>query len=1223
MKLAVAAGLCVFLCAPAANADRKGAIALKKQGDLLLSRGDTALGVKTYKRALRADRRYAPVWGALAMHYLRARNYAAAESLLGQCVELLPNYAEGWYQLAYARRKRGKHDAAIAAYRRYAKLRPKSADPHYGIGLALEAKKRYSEAAKAFRRYVLLESSPKRRSWIDKALKHAVEAERLARRARDGQAQAKATKKASPPRHALVPLAVGRKTPKSTRPKPTPITAERKRAQSHKLRGDRHAEQRRYEAAADAYRKAITVDYTYTAAFNELGSMLFVLRRYNDAIKVFRTAIRDNPNYLLGWYNLAYALRKTRRNREAIAAYKKYAAQSPNDPDPHFGIALAHQALGEKGAAIASYNRYIGLETRATHKPWIAKASAAVRKLGGTPAKAGSSAKPVDGGAMLAAAGGVKGGAKSDSGAAKSDSGAAKSDSGGVKSDSGSGGVKSGSGSGGAKSDSGGVKVAPLPPDVLAKALGKAVGKAPRPPKLSAKERRRLARAEQKRKRAEARRKRAEARAARRELARLARAERKRKQAEARRKRAEARRKRAEERAAKRAQARAERKRKRAEARRKRAEARAAKRELVRLARAERKRRREAARSAKAGRSKATITAKADATKAAPAVVAAKVPMAKPTAEPLPDKPVAIAPPPKPMGSGGSAADKLRAQGDSLARVGKCAQALPLYRRALEADPFATAAYHGVAYCSHRLHRYDVGVRLLRMGLRDNPGYVAGYLHLARLCDTKGAHTAAIGSYRKYLRKRPKDTTARFELARALRHGGHKPQAISAYQDYLRRERRKDADRRRAAAYAELLALGGAVPLVAGAAVAGAAATVGKAGKPGKPGKPDPFASALSAAKGTAKPKRLSRAERRRLARARAAEDRRMRKEARLAKLRAKREALRQARAERRRKAKERREARKRARAERLRKRKEARRAKLQARREARRRRAERRREDQMLARLAKKGGKKRGKLSRRGRAPLASNTGLARRLSDDLDALGKRPVAPKVELFDQLKPAPDAARGLVAVADKQFAKRRYIVALGIYRQAARLDSDASEPLYKAGVAAVAVGRMHLAAELFERVLQIDPGNATARTSLRLARTAAKGNKPSAAFLSSALSRAKADIGAGRYARAARLLTKLERQVASAQIYRLRAAARLGLRQSRGAVRDAGRALALAPTEADALRLLGDAQRQLGKQRKALYYYRLFLTRTAGNAAASSARKAVQSAIAELSNTKV
>ena len=1192
MKLAVAAGLCLFLCSPAANADRKGAIALKKQGDLLLSRGDTALGVKAYKRALRADRRYGPAWGALAMHYLRTRNYAAAESLLGQCVEVLPKYPEGWYHLAYARRKRGKHDAAIAAYRRYAKLRPKSADPHYGIGLALRAKKRYSEAAKAFRRYALLESSPKRRSWVDKALKLAVEAEGLARRARKAPKAAKvakatkngsATKVKSPPRYALVPVARGEAPKKSAAPDAKPATAERKRAQPHKLRGDRHAEKGRYEAAAVAYRKAIAIDYTYTAAFNELGSVLFALKRYNDAIKTFRVAIRDNPDYHLGWYNLAYALRKARRNREAIAAYKKFAAQNPKDPDPHYGIALAHQALNDKSSAIASFNRYIALEGRATHRAWIAKASAAVRKLGGTPAKAGSAAKPISGGAALAAAGGAKAG-----------------------------------GGGAAKAGSGGAKAAPLPPDVLAKALGKAVGKAPKAKKLSAKERRRLARLERKRKRAEARRKRAEARAAKREMARLARAERKRKRAEARRKRAEARaakREKARLARAARKRKRAEARRKRAEARRKRAEARAAKREMARLARAERKRKRAAARAAKRGEAKGK--GKAAAAKAAPVAVAvaAKVPMAKPTAKPMPDKPATIAPPPKPMGSGSSTADKLRVQGDSLARVGKCAQALPLYRRALKADPFATKAYHGVAYCSQRLRRYDAGIRMLRIGLRDNPGYVAGYLHLARLRDTKGAHTAAVGSYRKYLRKRPKDNIARFELARALRHGGHKPQAISAYQDYLRREQRKEAERHRAAAYAELLALGGAAPLVAGVAVAAT-------GSAGKAVKPDPFASALSAAKGTTKPKKLSRAERRRLARARAAEDRRMRKEARLAKLRAKREARKQARAERRRKAKERREARKRARAERLRKRKEARLAKLQARRDARRRRAERRREDRMLARLAKKGGKKRGKRSRRGKAPLAAGTGLARRLSDDLDGLGKRPVAPKVELFDQLKPAPDAARGLVAVADKQFAKRRYIVALGIYRQAAQLDSNASEPLYKAGVAAVAVGRMHLAAELFERVLQIDPGNATARTSLRLARTAAKGKKPSAAFLSSALSRAKADIGAGRYARAARLLTKLERQVASAQVYRLRAAARLGLRQSRGAVRDAGRSLALAPTEADALRLLGDAQRQLGKQRKALYYYRLFLTRTAGDAAAAGARKAVQSAIAELSASK-
>lgn len=150
-------------------------------------------------------------------------------------------------------------------------------------------------------------------------------------------------------------------------------------------------------------------------------------------------------------------------------------------------------------------------------------------------------------------------------------------------------------------------------------------------------------------------------------------------------------------------------------------------------------------------------------------------------------------------------------------------------------------------------------------------------------------------------------------------------------------------------------------------------------------------------------------------------------------------------------------------------------------------------------------------------------------------------------------------------------------------------------------------------------MLQIDPGNATARTNLAMARAASQGKAPSTAYLASVLTAARADLAAGHYAQAERKLNTLAKRATSGQLYRLRARARLGLRRSQAALIDAGRALALAPANAAALRLLGDAQRQLGRKQKAVYYYRLFLTRTVGDTAQAAARKTVEAAVAELS----
>jgi tetratricopeptide (TPR) repeat protein len=306
-----------------------------------------------------------------------------------------------------------------------------------------------------------------------------------------------------------------------------------------------------------------------------------------------------------------------------------------------------------------------------------------------------------------------------------------------------------------------------------------------------------------------------------------------------------------------------------------------------------------------------------------------------------------------------------------------------------------------------------------------------------------------------------------------------------------------------------------------------------------------------------------------------------------------------------------------RAAAEARRKASEEKKAKLEADRaaaEERRRAAKLKREEARAALVAKrKAMLDKGKGKGKGKAVAADDdTAVAEAVGKDVAETAPPPEP--VGTHDLLKAAPDAAKGLLAVADAQFAKQRYDVALGIYQQASKLDPSASEPLYKAGVAAVALRQMHLAADLFARVVQLDPGNATALTNLKMARNAARAGKPSPKYLEAASAEVEAALEAGRYAAAAQQLDKLLAIESSARRHLLRALAQLGLRQPQRAIQDAGRALALDPGQLEAYRAMGDAHRQLGKKEKAVYYYRLYLARSP----ASSRRSEIERAVNEL-----
>jgi tetratricopeptide (TPR) repeat protein len=539
-----------------------------------------------------------------------------------------------------------------------------------------------------------------------------------------------------------------------------------------------------------------------------------------------------------------------------------------------------------------------------------------------------------------------------------------------------------------------------------------------------------------------------------------------------------------------------------------------------------------------------------------------------------------------------SAAEKQRVQADTLARAGKCAEALPLYQQAAKGDPLQTRAFDGIAYCAFVGKTPAAGISALTIALRDNPDYHRGWLHMARLQQLEGRHFAAAGLYRKYLRKEPNDQDARFELARALAAAGNKDQALAAYRDYLERERREDRAPMFAAARVEYQRLGGQLPAPAG--TAGSVELVAKAAAPSA-GRVAKASAGRSVVPVAAKSARLMSAKERRAEAKRKRAEERTRK---LAEVKRKRLAA-----------------------------KETARKKLET---ARLKRVARKRgvsvadatdaaEDARIAKLEAK-GKKAAAPSPATKAKIVktakASERLAKAVARDIGEGSQRP--PRDGPIDVLEPAPEAAQGLVGVADKLFASGNYVAALGVYLQAAELDPASSEVLYKAGVTAVALRRMDRAADLFRRVLSINPNNQSAAINLRLAKAAASGKRPTAAYLEQALATVAAHLRRGRYALAEQALDDLIEKALLPRAFQMRADARLALQQPRSALRDGGRALALDPNLADALRVIGDAHRQLNQLEKARYYYRLYLTRTENDLAAHQTRESVKTALAEL-----
>ncbi len=103
------------------------------------------------------------------------------------------------------------------------------------------------------------------------------------------------------------------------------------------------------------------------------------------------------------------------------------------------------------------------------------------------------------------------------------------------------------------------------------------------------------------------------------------------------------------------------------------------------------------------------------------------------------------------------------------------------------------------------------------------------------------------------------------------------------------------------------------------------------------------------------------------------------------------------------------------------------------------------------------------------------------------LSQLGKVPEAEQL-YREAIKSAPDEARWLFLLADLLERQKRFEEAMALYEQIVKVRPAYVDARLSAGVLAAQLGKVALAKEHWEAVLQYDPNNATARQNLEILR---------------------------------------------------------------------------------------------------------------------------------------
>jgi tetratricopeptide (TPR) repeat protein len=122
-----------------------------------------------------------------------------------------------------------------------------------------------------------------------------------------------------------------------------------------------------WEDAIDAYRRVVSIDPTYAAAWNNLGLLLHRMGRYEEAGTAYVSALDQDPQCCEAAYNLGSLHEDRGEVEEAISDYRKALELSPDYADAHFNLAGALARNGRDGEAIKHWQRYLELDSGS---PW-------------------------------------------------------------------------------------------------------------------------------------------------------------------------------------------------------------------------------------------------------------------------------------------------------------------------------------------------------------------------------------------------------------------------------------------------------------------------------------------------------------------------------------------------------------------------------------------------------------------------------------------------------------------------------------------------------------------------------------------------------------------------------------------------------------------------------------------------------------------------------------
>jgi tetratricopeptide (TPR) repeat protein len=125
----------------------------------------------------------------------------------------------------------------------------------------------------------------------------------------------------------------------------------------YNLIGHTFREEERYKEALSYYKRAVEADYSFVAAYCNMGDMFVKMNDNESALKYYSKSIEINPDFIVSYIKTGDIYYEEKNYENAVDWYLKALIVNPDSDKANYLLGMAYKAMGKQSEAVEYFQK--------------------------------------------------------------------------------------------------------------------------------------------------------------------------------------------------------------------------------------------------------------------------------------------------------------------------------------------------------------------------------------------------------------------------------------------------------------------------------------------------------------------------------------------------------------------------------------------------------------------------------------------------------------------------------------------------------------------------------------------------------------------------------------------------------------------------------------------------------------------------------------------------